>query len=293
MEINYLKEFVVLAQTGNFMEAADILYSSQSTLSKHIKSIESELGVSLFDRTTRKVAISKYGQLFLPYASQIIELRDQYTAILKSSIDSDYETLNLGSVYGLAQYHITDVLVCFKKSRSQSTLNVMQSSTTELTEMLRQRKCELAFIRDIEDEEDEFVKIPYQSDTIVAVLPINHPLAGEKTIPLQMLEKEHFLLEVPDTMPYLLSIKACKLSGFEPKVVITNVDREYLIDLVSQGMGVSLMLKQILLHFSNPKITLVDVTPNVTTQIFLCYPKGAKLSEAAKHFVQCTEALKN
>lgn len=293
MEINYLKEFVVLAQTGNFMEAADILYSSQSTLSKHIKSIETELGVSLFDRTTRKVAISKYGQLLLPYAAQIIELRDQYTALLKSNLESDYETLNLGSVYGLAQYHITDVLVCFKKSRSQSTLNVMQSSTQELTEMLRQRKCELAFIRDIEDEEDEFVKIPYQSDTIVAVLPIHHPLAGKKTIPLRMLEKENFLLEVPDTMPYLLSIKACKLSGFEPKVVLTNVDREYLIDLVSQGLGVSLMLKQILLHFSNPNITLVDVTPNVTTQIFLCYPKGVKLSEAAKHFVQCAEALKN
>ena len=63
MDINYFKEFVVLAQTGNFMEAADILYSSQSTLSKHIKSMESELGVPLFDRTTRKVKISKYGQL--------------------------------------------------------------------------------------------------------------------------------------------------------------------------------------------------------------------------------------
>ena len=293
MEINYLKEFVVLAQTGNFLEAADILYSSQSTLSKHIKSMETELGVPLFDRTTRKVAISKYGQLLLPYAAQIIELRDQYNTILKSSFETDQEALTLGSIYGLAQYQITDVLVSFKKSRPQSTLNVMQNSTQELTEMLRQRKVELAFIRDIVDEQDEFVKIPYKSDTIVAVLPITHRLAGQKTIPIRLLEHESFLLEVPDTMPYLLSIKACKLSGFEPKVVMTDVDREYLIDMVSKGLGVSLMLKQILLHFSNPKITLVEVKPTVTTEIYLCYPKGEKLSHAARHFVRCAEAFQD
>jgi len=109
MEINYLKEFVVLAQTGNFLEAADTLYSSQSTLSKHIKSMESELGVPLFDRTTRKVRISKYGQLLLPYAKQIIELHDEYTAILQTSLETDREILTVGSIHILAQYKITDI----------------------------------------------------------------------------------------------------------------------------------------------------------------------------------------
>jgi LysR family transcriptional regulator, transcription activator of glutamate synthase operon len=292
MEINYMREFVVLAQTGNFMEAADILYSSQSTLSKHIKSLETELGVPLFDRTTRKVVISKYGQIFLPYAKKITELQDQYIAILKSNLETDRETLNLGSIYGLAQYKITDVLVRFKKSRPQATLNVLQSSSRDLKEMLRQRKCDLAFIRDIEDPEDEFINIPYVNDTIVAVLPIAHPLAKQKTIPLQKLANENFLLEVPDTMPYRLSIRACELSGFEPKVAITNIDREYLIDLVSKGMGVSLILKEFLLHLSYPKIAIVEITPSVATQIDLCYLKGIELSDAAKHFIFCTGSQK-
>jgi len=65
MEISQLKEFVVLAETGNFLEAADLLYSSASSLSKHIKSMETELGVLLFERTTRKVKISKYGLILL------------------------------------------------------------------------------------------------------------------------------------------------------------------------------------------------------------------------------------
>jgi LysR family transcriptional regulator, transcription activator of glutamate synthase operon len=293
MEINYLREFVILAQTGNFMEAADILYSSQSTLSKHIKNIETELGVPLFDRTTRKVGISKYGLLLLPYAKQITELQDKYTAILKSSRETDQDVLALGSIYGLAQYKITDVLVSFKKNRPQSTINVMQANSKDLTEMLRQRKFEMAFIRDIVDVNDEFVRIPYVTDTIVAVLPITHPLAKQKTIPLRKLADENFLMPVEGTMPGRLSMKACELSGFEPRVTYNDPELENHIDLVIKGMGVSLALKQLALYHSNPKVAIVDITPCVSTQIDLCYSKGMEISEAAKYFMVCTETQKN
>ncbi len=290
MEINHLKEFVVLAQTGNFMEAAEILYSSQSSLSKHIKNIESELGVPLFDRTTRKVSISKYGQLLLPFAKQITELQDNYNAVLKSNLDTDQEMLTLGSIYGLAQYKITDVFVNFKKSRPHSTLNVIQGSSKDLTEMLRQRRFELAFIRDNDEVNDDIIKIPYAIDTIVAVLPITHPLAGQKMIPLRMLADENFLLAMPDTLPYILSIKACELSGFKPKIAYTDHGVEDLVDLVIKGIGISLILKQLVLYLSNPQIAIVDTTPCVYTQINLCHLKGAELSDAAKHFVQCAKS---
>lgn len=293
MEINYLKEFVVLAQTGNFLEAADILYSSQSTLSKHIKTIETELGVRLFDRTTRKVVISKYGQLLLPYAQQIAELQDKYTAILKSSLETDRDTLTLGSIPALAQYKIIDILVNFKKSRSQSTLNVEQAGSEELKEMLRQKKCDLAFIRFTDEVDDDLVQIPYAADNMVAVLPTNHPLARQKTIPLQMLAGENFLLIEKQTYLYRLCVSACQQSGFEPKIAFTDHKVGILVDLVIKGMGVALLMKRLALYASRPEIAIVDITPSVSTQISLCYLKGFELSDAAKHFVLCAESQRN
>ena len=65
MELNHLKEFVVLAKIENYMEAAENLFISQSTLSKHIKSLETELGINLFDRTTRQVKLNEAGRVFL------------------------------------------------------------------------------------------------------------------------------------------------------------------------------------------------------------------------------------
>jgi len=286
VEINYLREFVVLAQTGNFLEAADTLYIAQSTLSKHIKKIESELGVPLFDRTTRKVSISKYGLLLLPFAEQISALQDQYTTALQSSLAIDRERLVLGSIPALAQYKITDVLADFKSSYPQSTLDVVQAGSEELREMLRQGRCELAFIRDTDDQvDDDLVKVLYAVDTMVAVLPATHSLAKRKTIPLRMLADESFLLIEKQTMPYELSIRACEESGFEPRVAYTDHRLENLFDLVSKGMGVALLMKQLALYVDDPGIAVVDVSPGVSTQINLCYLKSAELSDAAKHLV--------
>ena len=64
MNTENLKEFIVLAETKNFWEASERLYMNQSTLSKHIKSLENDLGVALFTRTTRRVELTNYGEIF-------------------------------------------------------------------------------------------------------------------------------------------------------------------------------------------------------------------------------------
>lgn len=288
MNINYLREFVVLAQTGSFAVTADMLFSSQPTLSKHLKNVESELGVRLFDRTSRRVEITKFGQLLLPYARQVVELEDKYTAVLQSHLAIDREILTLGSIRALAQYKIMDILVSFKKSRPQSTINIVQAGSEELKQMLRQNECELAFIRFTNQVNDDLVEIPYATDALVAVLPITHPLAKQKTISLRTLANEDFLLPDRTKALYRLSVSACQASGFEPRVAHADDKFESLVELVIRGMGVALLMKQFALYVANPKIAIVDIAPSVTSQVSLCYLKGADLSNAAKHFVACT-----
>jgi LysR family transcriptional regulator, transcription activator of glutamate synthase operon len=296
MEISDLREFVVLAETGNFLEAADILYSSQSVLSKHIKRVEEELGVPLFDRSTRKVKISKFGELLLPYARQITELQEKYTTVLHSTLESDQDVLTLGSIPALAPYNVTEVFVSFKKTRPQSTFNVVQTISEDLKEMLRQKKCELAFIRFVEgvdEEDDDLVRIPYASDTLVAVIPTTHPLAKQKAIPLKTLANENFLMIGESSMLYRLAVWACQQSGFEPKVTYNDHRLENLIELVINGMGVSLLMKPLARYHANPKVAIVDISPTIATQVCLCHLKDVELSDAAKHFILCTESQKS
>jgi DNA-binding transcriptional LysR family regulator len=162
-------------------------------------------------------------------------------------------------------------------------------NTHLLKELLRQKKCELAFIR-IDDKSDkDLVKIPYLDDSFVAVFPSNHPHAKKKSIPLKDLADCKFLLSEESSSIYRKCIKACQDSGFEPNIVFTDPKPEDLIELVQKGMGIALLLKHLAIYLVNPNIAIVDVTPTISIRIYLCYLKGAKLSEAAKYFITNTE----
>ena len=87
MNTEYIHEFVVLAETKNFWEASERLFMNQSTLSKHIKSLEIELGVPLFTRTTRRVELTNYGHTFLPYAQSIARAEFSGTSAIKQLLN--------------------------------------------------------------------------------------------------------------------------------------------------------------------------------------------------------------
>jgi LysR family transcriptional activator of glutamate synthase operon len=93
-------------------------------------------------------------------------------------------------------------------------------------------------------------------------------------------------------MPHRLSMKACELSGFTPRVIYNDPELENQVDLVTKGMGVSLVLKKLALYHSNPKAAIVDITPAVSTHINLCYLKCIELSGAGKQLITCAEMIR-
>ncbi len=78
MKLEYLNEFLVLSRIRNYVVAADMLYISQASLTRHIKALEEFYGVTLFERSTRKMEITKEGQLLVHYAESILRLYNGY-----------------------------------------------------------------------------------------------------------------------------------------------------------------------------------------------------------------------
>jgi Transcriptional regulator len=287
MENHYIKEFVILAQLHNFQEAAEALFISQSSLSKHIKTLEKELGVSLFDRTTRKVSLSSYGQLFLPYAQQITELQDKCSNAINAAKKNSHRTLTLGSIPSMPQYGISDLIVHFKKQYPEDNVSIMQDVSSKLEAALLDGSCEIAFIREVQDPGQKLVQIPFYIDMLTAVLPVNHKLANEGSLSFAQLENENFLLLPKNSRPYKVCQTACAQYGFEPKVAFTTHNIENIIDLVSKGMGITLLMKQLASYSAakNPAVRIIDILPQIESHITLCYKKKSLLSPITKKFL--------
>lgn len=285
MEIKYIQEFVVLTEVGNFLEASSQLFISQSSLSRHIKSIEEELGVPLFDRTTRSVKLNKYGKLFLPFAREISTLQYGYTSAFYNELKQSRQTVTIGSIPSMAQYNITSILTRFHKENYSFALNMIEADTLILGNMLKEEKCDFAFIRGDELSDESLVKIPYTIDKLTAILPAGHRFANKKSLYLKDLKHEDFILLSENTYMYKLCIQVCEQAGFTPKVFFTCQRGDNIVDMVSKGIGVSLLTKKPTSSIANANISIVDIFPPITTSIYLAYDKKHVLSPAGKHFL--------
>ena len=293
MEISYIKEFVVLAETNNFLEAADILFTSQSTLSRHIKSIESDLGHPLFDRTTRKVELNKFGELFLPYAKEIARIQYEYTTAFYNQLNTISGTVTLGTIPVISQYHISDAMTKFQQENTNFHLNVVEADSNVLIDMLLEDKCDFVFIReeDATINDEQLTKIHFDTDQLAAIMAPDHPLATESTLNLSQLRDENLLLLPPGTMMHDLCLNACHHSGFQPKITYTSFRGSNLIDIASKSHNIALLMRKTAMYISQSKVSMIDIHPPITTTINLAYKKNQKMSAASQHFLDCVKSL--
>lgn len=297
MDINYFKEFSVLAETQNYWEAAERLFINQSTLSKHIKSMENELGIPLFFRTTRRVELTEFGKALLPYAQSIMHTQFEYSALLLQKQNSSKGLLAIGSIPVMAQYNITQLLLHFQQIYPDYSFKVTEDDAKNLKKLLTTKKCELIFLREpkhglpnTSDVPDELVHIPYITDYLVALLPNEHPLAHRTELTLRDLQGEKFCFLKESSMIYDLCRLACQQAGFIPNIVFDSHRLDSIFDMVTYGKCVALLMnqhtKKSLNTSGTPSFTAIRIVPAVSTQISLCYLKDSVLSKPAELFIK-------
>lgn len=295
MNIAWFREFAVLADTCNYLEASEQLFVSQSALSKHIKAMEEELGFLLFDRSTRKVRLSSAGRLLLPYARDIAEAEFAFQGAARNHRESMNGKVIIEAIPTLPQYGITDIISRFQKQYPSYCVTMLAGIRRNPEEDLRSGFCELAFIRRYQGMSVpvDLEELPFfPEDNMVAVLPRTHSLGREPVIRLEQLRDEAFITLEEESKLYDLFRSACQRAGFFPKIAFTSNEVGTILDLVTQGAGVSLLMRG---HTIRPKagnfadeqpFLIRPLIPRIQTNLNICYCKDRPLSPAAKAFLE-------
>ena len=291
MELKYIREFVSLAETSNYFETAERLFITTSSLSRHIKALEEELGMQLFDRTTRKVVLNRHGRLFLPYAKQLVKIDDECTMAFEEEAMYSKGAIGIGSIPMMKADGISDILRQYRQNNKNVIININEADSTPLAEMLRKGEIDFAFLRNRHISVDEFETIPISEDHLVTVLPKAHPLARQKTIAISQLEGESLLLISKNSFMYKLCTDLCRNAGFQAKVVFTSQRAENLVELIEQGTGIALLMSKPVAPILPDSLTFVAVEPRVTTTVFLAYQKDRKFNTACKRFIELVKTI--
>lgn len=293
MDINLLHEFVVLAQSETFLKAADLLFISQPTLSRHIKSMEAELGVCLFERTTRSSKLTKYGHMLLPYAQQTVELYNKFSAELAEEKKEQQSSLRIGSIAAMDVYGITTIITRFKETHPHVKANIVPRHNISFLDMLHNRNCDLVFAREpVGGADENVVHLPLTTDRLVAVVSASHPFAGREALHISELRGQDIITLPESTSVCQIFCTACEREGFLPNLVLTHHSTEHIFNCAKIGMGVAVLADRLITEemSGEESVRVLEIQPAIRTAINLCYSRDVHLPEAALEFIRLFQA---
>ncbi|WP_121103133.1 LysR family transcriptional regulator [Pseudomonas sp. WPR_5_2] len=184
MELRHLKHFIGVAEELHFGRAADRLHIEQSPLSRSIKDLENDLGVKLFDRTTRSTKLTDAGKVFLREARQVLLAAEKARLCINSNWSPRTTTIRIAITENLAQPYTTRLFELVKKENPKLKICISEINERHLIASLKSGKIDAA-ISPINIAMEGFTAIPLWREAIATLIPINHQLSTNTTISLE------------------------------------------------------------------------------------------------------------
>lgn len=237
MEITQLHYFKTVAKYQSFTRAAEELHITQSALSRSIAQLEDDIGILLFERKKGgKITLNRDGSFFLHYVLQVLNTLENTVSAVKEMAGLERGVVNIAiSEFIFVKNIVYDFLVEHPNVR----LNCRLQSQEQMRDSLEDGTINFALCKN-PISGAEFHWQPLFLDRMSVVLPQNHPLAGRKSLYLDELRQEHFIVSNLGFDMSSEMIRMCHLAGFEPYIVYEGSGEDLCGRLVGAGVGVML-----------------------------------------------------
>lgn len=270
MTIENMKEFVYLAKLKNYQIAAERLYMTQATLSRHIIAMEKELGFSLIDRSRRQIELTPNGIRFLSYAERIANLHESFNQELNCRLRETSGSLTLGLAYSMICYDLSGYIGKFADTYPNIHLSVLEAQSDSLVELLQTGTCDFVFRREQVRSHQNLGCLCLGSDTLVMAVNENHPMANSGGAALEDFRDDTFILS-----PEQSALETVKSPNFTPKLAsIKGTKGRSLFYFIEHDGYVSPFWKRLGQASSNEHVKLVDIVPQRSAYINLLYRSG-------------------
>lgn len=263
MELRQIQYFIEVAKREHVTEAALAMHVAQSAVSRQIFNLESELGVDLFIREGRNVRLTPIGKMFLEHMEHAMKVIDNARREVEEFLDPDRGTIRVGFPSSLANHTLPTVISAFRERYPEVKFHLNQGAYHYLKESVIRGEIDLALLGPVPKKEAKLKSDILFTENIVALLPMNHPLAESKSINISKLQDDSFILFPRGFVLREIIVEACQQLGFEPKVSFEGEDIDAIKGLVAAGLGITLI----------PESTLVDNVPRSTVKIDNIEPK--------------------
>jgi len=262
LELRHIRYFIAVAEELNFTRAAEKLFTAQPSLSQQIRDLENEIGVKLFSRTKRKVELTKAGEVFLKEARLVLQQANLAIQVTRDSVKKSNRKIKIGFVPSAEVKIFPKIMPFIRQKMPSLNVDLKSINTIEQEEALVKGDLDVAFLRQtVEGFKNNLI---YQEE-LVLVMSVEHPLARENEIPVNLLQDQNIIVTDPNFSGALgiLTNQYLEENNIKYKKIQNASNMLLTLNLVSMGMGVAI-LPDYVITLLNPSICfrkIVSPTP--------------------------------
>lgn len=248
-------------ELGSFVGAARQLSITQPAVSQHIKAIEEELNIRIFDRTNGKLVLTKQGEAVIHFAQKTIGLYNNLRQELSDNKNM-VTHLAVGVTHTAGSNPIAEALAKYCAQNDNITIKMITSVISNLYTLLKNYEIDLAIVEGrINDPNIRYLLL--DTDYLVLAVSPDHPFAKKGMVTLDELKKERMILRLPDSGTrnlFVAHLESNNLSINDFNVILEVDNMATIKDLIRRGFGVSILAKSACLNeVKKGKIVLLPV----------------------------------
>lgn len=245
LDLRQLTVLQAVARHGSLAAAARSLHQSQPTVAHHLDSLESHLGAQLVERTPRGTHLTDLGLLFLDHAEAVLDRLASAEQEVRALARHGVATLRVGT-FPTAGAHVLPHALASVQQRTGVRVELLEAEPPTLLARLASRELHCALIYDDPKHPvhlvDELVVVTLFSDPFLLVLPSDHPQAARRSVRLEDLTDDGWILSRDINEPGDQALRAqCAARGFVPRAVLRTDDYDVMFGFVAAGVGIALV----------------------------------------------------
>lgn len=290
MDIRHLHYFLEVARQKSFTKAAQALYITQPSISKTVKNLEEELGVTLLDRYGKKVELTDAGEVFARQAQEIVTSFHNLSSELDDLMNLKKGHIRIGLPPMIGSSFFPKVIGEFYKQYPNITIELFEDGGKKVESDVASGALDIGVTVLPADDSllDGYV---FVTESLKVVLHPTHSLAGEKQINLSDLREDAFILFREDFTLHDRIISACQKAGYQPRIIYESAQWDLISNMVAAGLGVALMPETICRELDVEEVCILPLQERIPWELGMVWRKDRYQSFAVREWIAFTETM--
>lgn len=294
MDIRHLEYFTEVARHKSFTKAAQVLHITQPTISKMIKALEEELGVTLFCRSARQIELTDAGVAVFNQAQQILSSFQNLTFELNDVMNIKKGNIKIGLPPIASSSVFPRIIGEFNKAYPAISLQIIEVGSKMVEHGVEDGTLDIGVVCTLPTKEDVFDMFSLVRDPLMLVINSDHRLAERDTVSFADLKEESFVLYREDFSLHDRIVEKCLQCGFHPKVVCESSQRDFMTEAAAANLGVALLPKKICSELDGKRVRAIPLAePAIYLHLAVIWKKDKYMSFAAREWLKFTSELLN